>query len=288
MFEATAPSAQKKKKEKTKKKEKKKHNSQCTSLTTAIGGLLLSGENHFPYRHDVTVGVSGTSAFPCHVAVQACLESTVAHAGAAVFSTPGRAGRVDRKQNRPGSNFASMTETERPRCCSLRLGTLRAVPVVTRVCSRVLRPDQLAIRQPADHLSLKRHALPALAPCFVTAGPVAYTRHAGTHGVPHAGRGRSHVGRPVALASAVGSSRLEGVSTLSARIHRSTRYYPPARKSTSAAPSHSAGVTEHGPSLKRPQHGRARGRCSQGTPGEPSSTAGHWHQQASRPSASCQ
>src|SRR5229473_4935441 len=74
---------------------------------------VLSGEVTFLIGDDVTVGGPGTCAFmPC--GVRHAWKSTGAHAGRVLFLyTPAGAGGLIEEQQRSGSNFSSMTETER-------------------------------------------------------------------------------------------------------------------------------------------------------------------------------
>jgi quercetin dioxygenase-like cupin family protein len=74
---------------------------------------VLSGEITFLIGDDVTVGGPGTSAF-MQRGVRHAWKSTGAHAGRALFLyTPAGAGELIEEQQRTGSNFSSMTETER-------------------------------------------------------------------------------------------------------------------------------------------------------------------------------
>ena len=62
---------------------------------------------------DVTTGGPGTCAFMPR-GVRHAWKSTGAQAGLVLFLyTPARAGRLIEEQQRTGSNFSSMTETER-------------------------------------------------------------------------------------------------------------------------------------------------------------------------------
>src|SRR5216684_3835190 len=74
---------------------------------------VLSGEVTFLIGDDVTVGSPGTCAFMPR-RVRHAWKSTGAHAGRVLFLyTPARAGGLIEEQQRSGSNFSSMTETER-------------------------------------------------------------------------------------------------------------------------------------------------------------------------------
>jgi quercetin dioxygenase-like cupin family protein len=74
---------------------------------------VLSGEVTFLIGDDVTVGSPGTCAFMPR-GVRHAWKSTGAHAGRVLFLyTPARAGGLIEEQQRSGSNFSSMTETER-------------------------------------------------------------------------------------------------------------------------------------------------------------------------------
>ena len=74
---------------------------------------VLSGEVTFLIGDDVTVGGPGTSAFMPR-GVRHAWKSTGAHAGRVLFLyTPAEAGGLIEEQQRSGSNFSSMTETER-------------------------------------------------------------------------------------------------------------------------------------------------------------------------------
>ena len=74
---------------------------------------VLSGEITFLIGDDVTVGGPGTSAFMPR-GVRHAWKSTGAHAGCVLFLyTPAGAGGLIEEQQRTGSNFSSMTETER-------------------------------------------------------------------------------------------------------------------------------------------------------------------------------
>jgi quercetin dioxygenase-like cupin family protein len=74
---------------------------------------VLSGEITFLIGDDVTVGGPGTSAFMPR-GVRHAWKSTDAHAGRVLFLyTPAGAGGLIEEQQQTGSNFSSMTETER-------------------------------------------------------------------------------------------------------------------------------------------------------------------------------
>jgi mannose-6-phosphate isomerase-like protein (cupin superfamily) len=74
---------------------------------------VLSGEVTFLIGHDVTVGGPGTCAFMPR-GVRHAWKSTGAEAGRVLFFyTPARAGGLIEEQQRTGSGFSSMTETER-------------------------------------------------------------------------------------------------------------------------------------------------------------------------------
>jgi quercetin dioxygenase-like cupin family protein len=74
---------------------------------------VLSGEITFLIGDDVTVGGPGTSAFMPR-GVRHTWKSTGAHAGRVLFLyTPAGAGGLIEEQQQTGSNFSSMTETER-------------------------------------------------------------------------------------------------------------------------------------------------------------------------------
>src|ERR1700681_17409 len=74
---------------------------------------VLSGEITFLIGDDVTVGGPGTSAFMPR-GVRHAWKSTGAHAGRVLFLyTPAGAGGLIEEQQQTGSNFSSMTETER-------------------------------------------------------------------------------------------------------------------------------------------------------------------------------
>jgi quercetin dioxygenase-like cupin family protein len=74
---------------------------------------VLSGEITFLIGDDVTVGGPGTSAFMPR-GVRHAWKSTGAHAGCVLFLyTPAGAGGLIEEQQQTGSNFSSMTETER-------------------------------------------------------------------------------------------------------------------------------------------------------------------------------
>src|SRR5438477_4401768 len=74
---------------------------------------VLSGELTFMIGDEVTVGGPGTCAFMPR-GVPHCWKSTGADTGRVLFLyTPGGAGGLIEEQQRTGSNFSSMTETER-------------------------------------------------------------------------------------------------------------------------------------------------------------------------------
>ena len=74
---------------------------------------VLGGEFTFLIGDEVTVGGPGTCAFMPR-GVRHAWKSTGAEAGLVLFLyTPGGAGRLIEEQQRTGSNFSSMTETER-------------------------------------------------------------------------------------------------------------------------------------------------------------------------------
>jgi quercetin dioxygenase-like cupin family protein len=74
---------------------------------------VLSGEITFLIGDDVTVGGPGTSAFMPR-GVRHAWKSTGAHAGCVLFLyTPAGAGGLIEEQQRTGSNFSSMSATER-------------------------------------------------------------------------------------------------------------------------------------------------------------------------------
>jgi quercetin dioxygenase-like cupin family protein len=74
---------------------------------------VLSGEVTFLIGDDVTVGGPGTCAFMPR-GVRHAWKGTGAHAGRVLFLyTPAGAGKLIEEQQRAGSTFSSMTETER-------------------------------------------------------------------------------------------------------------------------------------------------------------------------------
>src|SRR6266851_10053394 len=74
---------------------------------------VLSGEVTFLIGDDVTVGGPGTCAFMPR-GVRHAWKSTGAQAGRVLFLyTPAKAGELIEEQQRTGSNFSSITETER-------------------------------------------------------------------------------------------------------------------------------------------------------------------------------
>jgi quercetin dioxygenase-like cupin family protein len=74
---------------------------------------ILSGEITFLIGDDVTVGGPGTSAFMPR-GIRHAWKSTGAEAGRVLFLyTPAKAGGLIEEQQQTGSNFSSMTETER-------------------------------------------------------------------------------------------------------------------------------------------------------------------------------
>ena len=74
---------------------------------------ILSGEITFKMGDEVTVGGPGTSAFMPR-GIRHAWKSTGAEAGRVLFLyTPAKAGGLIEEQQQTGSNFSSMTETER-------------------------------------------------------------------------------------------------------------------------------------------------------------------------------